>query len=70
MKLKKMYKNDISILTQINNGHGRIDIYLSNGKTYPRGWWDRSTTTSAIFSFNWYVRTVLFVIAIIFFLPY
>ena len=48
--------------------HTRRD--LSNGKTYPRGWWDRSTTTSAIFSFNWYVRTVLFVIAIIFFLPY
>jgi len=41
-----------------------------NKYIYKKKWFDRSSSTSAIFSFNWYTRTLLFVIAMLFFTPY
>lgn len=43
---------------------------LSYGKTYPRGWCDRSTETTAIFSLGFYHRSVLVVIGLMLFLPF
>ena len=37
---------------------------LSNNTVYLKGWFDRSTTTTSIFSFDWYTRTVLFVVSL------
>jgi hypothetical protein len=43
---------------------------ISDGKVYPGRWKDQSISTSAKFSFNYEVRSILFLIAILLYLIY